>query len=271
MKQAQSPAKINLFLNIVGKREDGYHLLESLFVPLPGLFDQITVEPASDLTCEMMPEMPDNIVLKVARKLQEQYSVSAGAIIKIRKRIPMAAGLGGGSSNAATVLKLLCELWDIKLEGQAAIDFLVQIGADVPYFLNPQPAFVQGIGEIITPVHLDRKLYILLANPRIKVDTGTVCRKGFPKFAAKIDGGDIDVLHDHIFLGKNDLEPNAISLFPEIQKVLDKLRQLKGCKVARMSGSGATCFGLFKNEESAKKAMDALPRGWWCHYEMLAV
>lgn len=90
----------------------------------------------------------------------------------------MAAGLGGGSSNAATVLKLLCELWDIKLEGQAAID-LVQIGADVPYFLNPQPAFVQGIGEIITPVHLDRKLYILLANPRIKVDTGTVCRKGF--------------------------------------------------------------------------------------------
>ncbi len=271
MRQAQSPAKINLFLNIVGKRDDGYHLLESLFVPLPGLYDQISVEPAHDLTCEMTPEIPDNIVLKVARRLQDKYGVKAGAKIKIKKKIPIAAGLGGGSSNAATVLKLLCELWNVKLEGQEAIDFLVQIGADVPYFLNPQPAFVQGIGEIITPVQLDQKLYILLANPKIKVDTGTVCRKGFPEFAAKIDGEDVDVLGDNIFLGKNDLEANAISLFPEIQKVLVKLRLLKGCKVARMSGSGATCFGLFKNAECAQKAMDALPRGWWCHYEMLEI
>lgn len=271
MRQAQSPAKINLFLNIVGQREDGYHWLESLFVPLPGLYDQITVEPACDLSCEMTTTISDNIVLKVAQRLREKYSVEAGAKITIKKRIPIAAGLGGGSSNAATVLKLLCELWNIKLGTQEAIDFAVLIGADVPFFLQPQPAFVQGIGEIITPVRLEQKLYVLLVNPRIKLDTGAVFRKGFPIFSEKIDGEDIGILEDNIFLGKNDVQVNAISLVPEIQNVLDKLKLLKGCKVARMSGAGATCFGLFKNAECAQKAMESLPRGWWCHYEMLMI
>lgn len=273
MFKALSPAKINLFLNVVGKRDDGYHLLESLFIPLPRLYDEVSVGRAGELSCELdySQEIRDNIVLKVANELRLKYGISQGAKIKIKKNIPVAAGLGGGSSNAATAHKLLCRLWGIPYSREEAIDFLVRIGADVPFFVVCEPAFVEGIGERIYPMQLNQRFSLILVNPKVLVSTATVFRMGFKEFTASLNKPSPKILVEGIFSGKNDLEPNALVLAPQIQEVLHYLKSMPGCKVARMSGAGATCFGIFQDNQSAQKAIKNLPSHWWSHYEEVAL
>lgn len=260
----KSPAKINLFLNIVGKRADGYHLLESLFIPL-SLHDEMYFENASDITSDVEGEnIEDNIVIKAARKLNEVAGTNNGVHIKIKKNIPIGAGLGGGSSNAATTLKVLNEMWGLNYPPQKLREIAVTIGADVPFFIDAVPAFVQGIGEILTPQTLKNSYYLLLVNSGAHVSTPVVYKMGFPTFSAPI--GDVE---NEVFAGKNDMEKNAFTLCPEIKDVLSFISKQEGAQVSRMSGSGATCFGLFDTKENLQKAYAAVPPNWWKHKEIL--
>jgi 4-diphosphocytidyl-2-C-methyl-D-erythritol kinase len=265
----EAPAKINLFLNVVGKRQDGYHLLESLFIPIPGLYDVIKVEAAQELSCVMegCPAIPNNIALKVASQLKERFAIKPGAKITIIKKIPISAGLGGGSSDAAATLKLLLALWGITMSDSEQIEFAARVGADVPFFLKSNTAFIQGIGEIITPVKLNLNLPLLLVNPGVEVNTAKVFQEGFPQFTNKLKEIGTQTLIEQIYKGKNDLEANALKFAPQVGEVLDCLRALPNCQLARMSGSGATCFAIFTDLKSAISAQAQLPKNWWSHSE----
>ena len=266
---ALSPAKINLFLHVAGKRENGYHNLQSVFVKLAGLYDKITVEPCKQIEC-FVPgiKIPDNIVLKVAQGLKEKYRIQQGVKITIDKSIPIGGGLGGGSSNAATTIKLLCELWQIDCSLKELLDFAVKFGADIPFFINPnEVALVEGIGEIITPISLNKEIHLVLVNPGVPVNTQTAFMKGFKKYSQEYRNLNNNDLIELIYSGKNDLEPNGIAQQPIIAEILQELASQEGCKVARMSGSGSTCFGIFENIDQAVEARTKLAKKWWTHYE----
>jgi 4-diphosphocytidyl-2-C-methyl-D-erythritol kinase len=258
-----APAKINLFLEMVGKREDGYHLLQSLMVPL-AFGDELEITPSDTLTLKVIGstlahEPPENnLVVKAARSL----STSHGANIKLYKRIPHAAGLGGGSSNAATTLFALSKLWKIEKD---LLPIATSLGADVPFFLKNTPQYAEGIGEILTPVTLP-KLYILLVKPDVAVPTADVFKKGFKQFSKAAHTppsfGDIHALIDYLKHLKNDLTENAISIAPHIADILKRLGKTDGCLLARMSGSGATCFGIFDNAESCHKTAQHFSDHW---------
>jgi len=268
---ALSPAKINLFLHVVGKRENGYHNLQSVFVKLAGLYDQISIEPSNRIEC-FVPgiEITDNIVLKIAHALKEKYHIAQGARITIDKKIPIGGGLGGGSSNAATAIKLLCKLWQIDLGLQELLDFGVKFGADIPFFINPaRVALVEGIGEIITSLTLNKEIHLVLVNPGVPVNTQAAYVKGFREYSQTFQQLDNNAFIELIYKGKNDLEPNGISQQPVIEEVLKGLYSQNGCKVARMSGSGSTCFGIFENLHQAEKANAVLAKKWWTHSETI--
>ncbi len=266
---ALSPAKINLFLHVVGKRENGYHNLQSVFVKLAELNDHITVEPWEQIECYVPGfEIPANIVLKVAHALKEKYRIQQGVKITIDKKIPIGGGLGGGSSNAATTLKLLCELWQIDCGLKELLDFGVKFGADIPFFIHQsEVALVEGIGEVITPIALNKEIHLVLVNPGVPVNTQSAYLKGFKEYSPEYRDLNNDALIKLIYNGKNDLELNGISQQPIIQKVLNKLSNQQGCIVARMSGSGSTCFGIFENALLAEKACAVLANKWWTHSE----
>lgn len=266
-----SPAKINLFLHVIGKREDGYHNLQSVFVKLKDLSDHLTIEPNEEVIC-FTPgyEIEDNIVTKIALALKERYQIKQGAKITIHKNVPIGGGLGGGSSNAATALYLLCELWKIKMDQKELINFSAKFGADIPFFIDPSTiAFVEGIGEIITPVKLNKDFIIVLVNPRIGVNTKQAFQQGFKAFSKDVSLNDTPSLLKLIYKSRNDLEANAIVQQPIIKEVLDTISKQAGCKIARMSGSGSTCFGLFENNEDAENALKLLAKKWWVHLENL--
>lgn len=280
---ANAPAKVNLFLNVIGKRLDNYHLLESLFIPLK-LYDQITLSPIankSDITVRMtLPynsplfrevAIEQNIVFKIAKKLQQTFAIRQGADIAIAKIIPMQAGLGGGSSNAATVLKLLCSVWNIKLSAEELIDFSASLGADIPFFILAQPSFVEGIGDKITPLSLTKeKLFLLLVNPNIPVSTSEIFKMGFNQFSEKISRNSTEKIVELIYSGSNDLQDNAIKLNPGIELLIKQLQQLPGCLAARMSGSGATCFAIFDNQNFLQKAEQHFRNsGYWTYSEIV--
>lgn len=260
----KSPAKINLFLNIVGKRQDGYHLLESLFLPL-ALHDEMQFINSSIISSEVNGAMiEENIVEKVASKLRAISGINRGIHIKIKKNIPIGAGLGGGSSNAATTLKVLNELWDLNYSSDKLREIGVTIGADVPFFIDAVPTFVRGIGEILTPIKLKKSYYLLLVNSGGHVSTPTAYKMGFETYSPSITDVEKEVL-----IGKNDMEKNAIVLCPEITDVLAFIAKQQGVLVSRMSGSGATCFGLFDTPENLNKAYDAVPKNYWKYKEII--
>jgi 4-diphosphocytidyl-2-C-methyl-D-erythritol kinase len=273
-----APAKINLYLHITGKRPDGYHLLESLMIPI-NLSDEITVESHNKLELQVSGAFAkssgnpdDNIVIKAARAL----APDKGAKITLHKNIPAGAGLGGGSSDAATTLYLLNELWGLNYTRKKLTEIGLSLGADVPFFLNAKPAFVSGIGEIIDDAGVLPKLHILLVNPNKSLSTPAVF-KHKPIPSSSPSAGAAGVIHtipasgDNGFVNflktcRNDLEKNAIELMPEIADILSILEKQNGCHISRMSGSGATCFGIFDSEINLQKAAEAIrimQPDWW--------
>ncbi len=258
-----SPAKINLFLHVTGKRPDGYHLTQSLMAPL-AFGDELEITPSPTLSLEVIgsdlanqpPE--NNLVMKAARAL----GTSHGADIKLYKHIPHAAGLGGGSSNAATTLLALQQLWKTNID---LLPIATSLGADVPFFLDHTPQYAEGIGDILTPVQLP-KLYILLVKPDVAVPTADVFKKGFQQFSKAVhmpsSFDDVSALVDYLKPLKNDLTKNAISIAPQIADILTRLEQTDGCLLARMSGSGATCFGIFESAESCNRAAQYFSDHW---------
>jgi len=276
-----APAKVNLGLRIVGRRQDGYHELESLFAPLD-LADGIAlhVESASAASVALQlageevgaPPGEDNLALRAARLFLERGGVTARVEIGLTKHTPAAAGLGGGSSDAAAVLRGLARAFPDALEAAELEAAALALGADVPFFLSPGPTWVSGIGEQREPVEGLPTLTLLLANPGAHLATAEVFR-AFDALAGPISprrGCPADLVGticDDRALGAllgNDLEPPAVRLCPAIARLRDALRAT-GARAVGMSGSGATLFAVFADRAAAEDARAALPlpRGGW--------
>jgi 4-diphosphocytidyl-2-C-methyl-D-erythritol kinase len=275
---AFAPAKVNLYLHVTGRRDDGYHLLDSL-VAFVDIGDLLTAEPAESLSLSVDgPEAvnlagvgDDNLVLRAARLLRDHTRVGAGAALHLNKHLPVAAGIGGGSSDAAAAMLALRRLWRLSLDDEALCDLGARLGADIPACIYGRTVWVGGIGELIEPAEPLPEAGILLANPRRRLPTRTVfaARRGPFDDGARFAPmpGEAAMLADLLSRRRNDLTEAAIALAPEIRGLLARLGQLPGSLLARMSGSGATGFALFADRAAAQKACAVLaaaePR-WWC-------
>jgi 4-diphosphocytidyl-2-C-methyl-D-erythritol kinase len=272
-----APAKVNLDLCVLGRRGDGYHELDSTVVFVE-LADRLTFRPAERLCLEVtgpwapaLSDEPGNLVLRAAELLAEQAGQGPGARITLEKHIPVAAGLGGGSADAAATLRGLNRLWDLRLHGSDLRSMALRLGADVPVCLESRPARMRGIGGWLDPLPDLPALPLLLVNPGVPVPTGAVFAALEGCFAAAPPGPPPSFLDRAQLLiwlrGRaNHLEAPARALAPVIDDVLAALRAQPGCALTRMSGSGATCFGLFE-EPSHLQAAEAAIRdsepGWW--------
>ena len=244
----QAPAKLNLSLEVTGKRPDGYHLLESDVIFL-SLYDELEFEPAEDLF--LNSNIADNIILKAARSLHP----TKGAKIKLRKNIPMGGGLGGGSADAAATLIVLNKLWELNLPEKKLYEIALSLGADVPVCLfshlqKTNTAHFSGVGEIVTHASPRPYWYFLLVNPNKNLPTINV----FREYEL---GNTAPTGH------KNDLEYAAIKLVPDIAHILEFLKSTKGNLFARMTGTGSTCFAVYENIDDATNAATQVPDNYW--------
>lgn len=271
-------AKVNLALHVVGRRADGYHLLESL-VAFPEISDRIEVTAADALSLAVegrfksaVPVSDDNLVLAAAHALNRHLQgPPRGALIQLTKTLPVASGIGGGSADAAATLRALARLWDLALTPAGLARIGADIGADVPMCVHQRPLKAEGIGEILTFLDPLPSAGIVLANPGRPIATPEVfralsSRDNPPLAPVPASFADLDALVAYLDGERNDLEAPARSLVPEISEVLSALGETAGCRIARMSGSGATCFGLFADVAEAAEAADALVAGhpgWW--------
>lgn len=270
-----APAKINLFLHVTGQRADGYHLLESL-AAFADIGDRLEIAPAEALTLEVTGPFAaglsgdDNLVLRAARLLQKSAGITAGVKITLHKHLPVASGIGGGSADAAATLRGLRQLWKLAISDVELAKLALTLGSDVPVCLAARASWMRGVGEILSPVSLSY-LNAVLVNPGVAVSTVEVFRKFSGTFAPPVampEGfASARALVDFLAGTKNMLEPAAILLAPVIQDALAALRDTVDCRLARMSGSGATCFGLYEDataaEAAAARIQGAEPK-WWC-------
>lgn len=264
-----APAKVNLALHVTGRRADGYHLLDSLVV-FADVGDRLRAEPAEHLTLEVtgpraagVPVDGSNLVLRAAAA----FGRGQGARIVLDKHLPAAAGIGGGSSDAAAALRVLADLWQCPLPDDDAV---LALGADVPVCLHGRPARMQGIGERLDPLPDLPPAWLVLVNPGVGVPTAAVfrglARRDNPPMPAPVVWPDAAALAAWLQQTRNDLEPPARAVAPVIGTVIDRLAATQGCLLARMSGSGATCFGLFASPSDAAAAAAALrdeQPDWW--------
>lgn len=268
----KSPAKINLCLHVLGRYENGYHALAMAMQRVDLCDDvhiRITRSSGIKVTCSGLALMPgeDNIAVRAARLLLAQTQSDVGVEIQIDKRIPVAAGLGGGSSNAATVLLALNEMLHVRLDRMSLQALGAQLGADVPFFVFQQPAWATGTGTELTPLSPLPEVAYLLVNPRIAVSTAEVYQslqltKGgelanLPRFSVATKEDLCVALH-------NDLERVTLMRHPLLQQIKQRLLQLGACG-ALMSGSGATLFGVFDALSQAQSAATVLAAetDWW--------
>ncbi|MBS1105574.1 MAG: 4-(cytidine 5-diphospho)-2-C-methyl-D-erythritol kinase [Deltaproteobacteria bacterium] len=263
-----APAKLNLGLRVVGRRDDGYHLLESLFVPLE-LADRVRVEaePAAVTSISVtmlgragdVPAGDDNLVTRAARAFLGAAGITARIALTLDKQIPVGAGLGGGSSDAAAVLCALAQQFANELSIQALAAVAVRLGADVPFFLDPRPAWVTGIGEQIEPIREFPALDVLLATPAPPLATADVFRALDAALTPPSPRRRMPALRDgpgwfpSAALLSNDLEPVVARLRPGIARIRSELERL-GARAVAMSGSGPTMFGLFRDAGQAEAA-----------------
>ncbi len=280
---AFAPAKINLYLHVVGRRADGYHLLDSL-IAFADIGDRVTAAPADRLSLAFGgPEAgalaglgDDNLVLRAARLFAEEAEAKVpgatpfGAALYLAKVLPEASGIGGGSSDAAATLRALDRLWHHPLEPDALAALALELGADTPACLAARPVWVGGIGERIEPAAGLPPVGIVLANPRRKLPTADVfaVRRGAFAASGRFDPMPRDAAGLAALLAgrRNDLTEAALTLVPDIAPVLERLARLPGALIARMSGSGATCFALFADRDAALAAGGMLARAepsWW--------
>lgn len=269
-------AKINLYLHITGRRPDGYHELDSLVV-FAGIGDRLTFTPAGSLSLELLgafatavPKGPENLILRAAQALAECLGHVPGAAIRLEKSLPVAAGLGGGSADAAMSLQALSDLWDRRLAFGEEMLLATQLGADVPVCLYGRPAFVGGMGERLVRAPPLPAAWLVLVNPGVPLPTSEVFRAHDGAFSRSAGWRDVvpdaPSLAQMLSARRNDLEAPARMLAPEVDLVLDSLDGEPGCLLARLSGSGATCFGLFANRDEAAAAAARISErapGWW--------
>ncbi len=279
MIRETAPAKLNLYLHVGPVRRDGRHALASLFAFTED-GDVITVNPARDLSLMIsgpsagaLANMPhsDNLIWKAAELLRETCDVSQGAAIGLEKNLPTAAGIGGGSADAAATLRALIKLWNIEITNDVLSQLAFHLGADVPACLAGAPALVAGAGEEVSPGPALPPLWACLVNPGVEIATGPVFQAfdaANPAPAAPtapaLAEASYDALTQLMGATRNDLQPAAIARAPEIADIIKRLGHSRGALAARMSGSGATCFALFADAADAQHAQaEARKQGWW--------
>ena len=277
-----APAKLNLYLHIVGQRPDGYHLLDTL-VAFAGIGDEVSVAPHATIELTLagpfakaLEAEVDNIVLRAARALPEHTGTKAGAAITLTKRLPVAAGLGGGSADAAATLVALRQLWRLTVCDTAIETMALRLGADVPVCLSGGAALVSGIGEILAPAPTLPAAHVVLAGPGSRLVTPdvyaafdaqpTTSTARAARVGVALPARGAVELASFLAERDNDLEPVACRLAPGITDALEMLRSQRGTLLARMSGSGPTCFALFAEAAEAVEAaatVTAARPGWW--------
>ncbi|HWA20192.1 MAG TPA: 4-(cytidine 5'-diphospho)-2-C-methyl-D-erythritol kinase [Devosia sp.] len=274
-----APAKINLALHVTGRRADGYHNLESL-VAFAGIGDELEARPApadrlaiSGPFASALGNGDSNLVMRAVAAFRARWpdAIEGGLALTLRKNLPVAAGLGGGSADAAAALRLLADLSRTPIPNKDLAALALTLGADVPACLLSRPCEIRGVGEIVTPLARFPECHVVLVNPLVPVVTADVFRRlerrdnpGLPEMA--------DPLTRPAQLGiwlsetRNDLEPPALELVPAIGMLIAALAAVEGCILARMSGSGATVFGLFGSAARAHQAAHDLRAqypGFW--------
>lgn len=275
---SRAAAKVNLTLRVAGRRDDGLHELESLVV-FSDIVDELTLDAARPRALELHGPLrgecgppADNLVLKAAAALAARvFDLKIGHFTLI-KRIPVAAGLGGGSADAAAALRLLAEASGIPPDDHRLLDAARATGADVAVCLDPRPRIMGGVGDRLSAPLALPPLAAVLVNPGVALPTKAVFdafHRAQPAYAAPAEPPSFESfskLLAYLRMRPNDLEAAAISLQPKINDVLSALLELPACRLARMSGSGATCFGLFETSEAASAAAQGLRaahHGWW--------
>ena len=252
-----SPAKINLFLHINGRREDGYHLLQTVFQFLD-ICDTLTFEPNNSGTISLNCDIPaltgdDNLIIKAANLLKPHAKPDAGIDITLNKILPMGGGVGGGSSNAATTLLALNQLWQLNLSQQTLCELGLSLGADVPVFVNGHSVFAEGVGEIFTPIE-PSELWYLLAMPDCHISTASVFTH--PELPRKTPT--LSPKNYRFASTQNDCESLVKKLSPEVANTINRLLEYAP---TRLTGTGACVFSCFEDKQSAEKAMTYLPSG----------
>ena len=261
-----APAKLNLFLHVVGRRDDGYHLLQTVF-RLIDLSDVLEFAPRADGEVHLASPIPgvpedEDLVVRAARALRDAAGVAAGATtgvttgvtIRVEKRIPIGGGLGGGSSAAATTLIALNRLWGARLPRRELARLALGLGADVPFFLLGQNAFAEGIGEVLTPLDLAPAWYVVIT-PQVAVST----REIFASNALTRNTKPLRITAFFAAQGRNDLEAETCRRYPQVAQALE---WLKAFGDARMSGSGSSVFAAFGSESEARAVAARIPGAW---------
>ncbi len=250
-----SPAKLNLFLHINGRRPDGYHQLQTVF-QLLDYGDELSFESTDDAVLTLNPLIEglpneENLIIRAAKLLQQHTDCTKGARIVLTKRLPMGGGIGGGSSNAATTLLALNLLWQTQLSTEQLASLGKRLGADVPVFIHGRSAWAEGIGEIITPLDLPTRWYLVI-RPNVHVSTADIFAKKkltrdtpIIKVAAFLEGG-----------GKNDCQDLVLESFPQVKEAIDWLNFFSQ---ARLTGTGSCIFAAFDSEAEAKEVLALKP------------
>ena len=253
-----SPAKLNLFLHITGRNENGYHLLQSLF-QIVDVADQLAFDinqTGSIELCTKMDDVPaeENLIVRAARLLQQHTAVSLGCRIWLQKILPMGGGIGGGSSNAATTLLVLNQLWKTGLSHQQLAELGLQLGADVPIFIHGETAFAEGVGEKIIPAKLKEQWYLVVF-PNCHVSTAAVFSDPeLVRDTAKMQWCDYEFSKT-----RNDCQKLVCKRYPEVASLLHQLLEYAP---SRMTGTGACVFSVFDNMEDAEKVKNILPKDY---------
>ena len=253
-----SPAKLNLFLHITGRRADGYHSLQTIFQLLDyGDSLSFTLNQSGDIS--LSPAMDtvaaeDNLIVRAARLLQSAAGCTQGCDIVIDKQIPMGAGLGGGSSNAATALVGLNQLWQSGLSSDELADLGTQLGADVPVFVRGNTAFAEGIGELLTAVELPEQWYLVIT-PDVQVSTAEIFSN--PQLTRDTSPIKIRALSEVQY--RNDCQAVVTELYPAVKKALEWISDYRN---PLMTGTGASVFCSFDNQTEAQQALDLVPKQW---------
>ncbi len=272
--KVKAPAKINFGLNIVRKRPDGFHDLETIFYPI-NLFDEITFKISDSLTFssnnEELNSDKSNLILKAVEVLEKFSSKKLNVDIKLIKRIPIGGGLGGGSSDAAATLKAVNKLFELKLRPEQLNRVALELGSDVPFFIDPKPCLAESRGEILKPVNFKIRYPILIVNPEIHVSTKWAFGRLNPKtpeFSLKnIDSFEIKDLKSLNKYVTNDFENIVFEKYPEIKKIKNDLYKF-GASFALMTGSGSTVFGIFENVEQAVEAKEKFSKNYFNYMEL---
>ncbi|HEX7357176.1 MAG TPA: 4-(cytidine 5'-diphospho)-2-C-methyl-D-erythritol kinase [Ignavibacteriaceae bacterium] len=255
-----SPAKINIGLNIINKRSDGFHNLETIFYPL-NLFDELHFSKSDEFNFKSndqnLTNDKSNLICRAIHLLENEFNLNLKVKVNLKKNIPIGAGLGGGSSNAASTLLAVAKLFELEIDKKQLVELALKLGSDVPYFLNPVPAFAELRGENIIPLDLNIDNYLLIVNPGIHISTKWafgLIKPEQPKISLKslLDKTRIDI-NELMRIAKNDFEKIVFDHFPEIREIKQNLLSF-GALFSMMTGTGSTVWAMFDDKELAHQS-----------------